>query len=151
LPKLDGLVVGELIGFTNNLEPLVQCRGNPLEAPLPARAILDLDADAIGREVVLMFEGGDATRPVVLGILRDRLQPSSARVVSTPATLGSAGFEAEIDGERLEIRAKREIAIRVGKASIVLTHDGKVLIRGEYLLSRSSGPNRIRGGSVELN
>ena len=28
---------------------------------------------------------------------------------------------------------------------------GKVLIRGAYLLSRSSGVNRIKGGSVQIN
>ena len=29
--------------------------------------------------------------------------------------------------------------------------EGKVLIRGTYLLSRSSGVNRIKGGSVQIN
>ena len=41
--------------------------------------------------------------------------------------------------------------LRCGKASITLTRAGKVLIRGAYLLSRSSGVNRIKGGSVQIN
>ncbi|XXT19888.1 hypothetical protein WME94_57670 [Sorangium sp. So ce429] len=28
---------------------------------------------------------------------------------------------------------------------------GKILIRGEYLLVRASGVNRIQGGSVQIN
>ena len=35
--------------------------------------------------------------------------------------------------------------------NIMLTRAGKVLIRGAYLLSRSSGANRIKGGSVQIN
>ncbi|MEW5071937.1 hypothetical protein AB1P14_09365, partial [Pseudomonas aeruginosa] len=38
-----------------------------------------------------------------------------------------------------------------GKASITLTRAGKVIIRGAYLSSRSTGVNRIKGGSVQIN
>jgi hypothetical protein len=33
----------------------------------------------------------------------------------------------------------------------MLSSDGKITTRGTYLLSRSSGVNRIQGGSIELN
>ena len=49
------------------------------------------------------------------------------------------------------LTAEREIELRCGKSSLVLTRAGKVLIRGAYLLSRSSGVNRIKGGSVQIN
>jgi len=149
LPKLDGLVIGKLTAFTDTGELLVQYAGNPLGAPHRARSLAVLDADAIGRQVALLFEGGDAARPVVLGVIQDPTQSALAGRAAFPSQ--PSALEVDVDGERLEIRAKREISICVGKASITLTHEGKVLIRGEYLLSRSSGPNRIRGGSVELN
>jgi hypothetical protein len=41
--------------------------------------------------------------------------------------------------------------LRCGQASVTLTKAGKVLIRGTYVSSRSSGVNRIKGGSVQLN
>jgi hypothetical protein len=41
--------------------------------------------------------------------------------------------------------------LHCGKASITLTRAGKVIIRGEYVLARSSGVNRIVGGSVQIN
>jgi hypothetical protein len=49
------------------------------------------------------------------------------------------------------VSAKEELVLRCGKASITLTKAGKVMIKGSYLLSRSSGVNRIKGGSVQLN
>jgi hypothetical protein len=63
----------------------------------------------------------------------------------------SLSAQAEIDGERLELKSEREIVLRCGKASITLTRDGKILIRGTYLLNRSVGTNRIQGGSVQIN
>lgn len=49
------------------------------------------------------------------------------------------------------VSAKEQLVLRCGKASITLTKAGKVLIKGSYVLSRSSGVNRIKGGSVQLN
>jgi len=59
--------------------------------------------------------------------------------------------EVDADGERLVVTAKEQIVLRCGKASITLTKAGKVLIQGAYVSSRSSGVNRIKGGSVQLN
>ncbi len=49
------------------------------------------------------------------------------------------------------VNAKEQLVLRCGKASITLTRAGKILIKGSYVLSRSSGVNRIKGGSVQLN
>ena len=59
--------------------------------------------------------------------------------------------QARVDGERVEIEGKREITLRCGKASITLTAAGKIILRGAYILSRSTGVNKIKGGSVQLN
>jgi hypothetical protein len=59
--------------------------------------------------------------------------------------------EVDADGERMIVSAKEQVVLRCGKASITLTKAGKVLIQGSYVLSRSSGVNRIKGGSVQLN
>lgn len=41
--------------------------------------------------------------------------------------------------------------LRCGKASITLTRSGKIILRGTYISSRSSGVIRIKGGSVQIN
>jgi hypothetical protein len=51
----------------------------------------------------------------------------------------------------VSFEAGKEIVLRCGDASITLTRAGKILIKGAYVLSRSSGVNRIQGGAVEIN
>jgi hypothetical protein len=53
--------------------------------------------------------------------------------------------------ERLTFTAAREIVLQCGRASIVLTRAGKVLVRGAYVSLRSSGMQRITGASVQIN
>jgi hypothetical protein len=62
-----------------------------------------------------------------------------------------AQVEVQADGERLLLDARTQLVLRCGKASITLTREGKVLIQGSYISSRSSGVNRVKGGSVQLN
>jgi len=56
-----------------------------------------------------------------------------------------------IDGKKITFSAKEKIVLKCGESSITLTKAGKILIRGKYLLNRSTGVNRIMGGSVQVN
>lgn len=142
--KIDGVVVGNVVGFKDNgATPLVIYPNQPGTAAIAARAILDLQGEHVGRDVVLMFESGDAMRPIVMGWVRTE---KNWRIPEEPGQV-----EVDADGERLVVTAKERIVLRCGKASITLTKAGKVLIEGSYLLSRSAGVNRIKGGSVQLN
>jgi len=60
-------------------------------------------------------------------------------------------MEVLADGESIRINGQKEIVLRCGLASITLTRDGKILLRGAYVQSRSSGVNRIKGASVQIN
>jgi hypothetical protein len=104
----------------------------------------------MGREVALLFEAGNPRKPIIMGLIQhpEKLPASAAEGIRREA---GNPVDAEVDGERLLFTAKKEIVLRCGKASITLTRAGKILIRGAYLLSRSSGVNRIKGGSVQIN
>ncbi|MFN2563838.1 MAG: hypothetical protein ABR499_02345 [Gemmatimonadaceae bacterium] len=53
--------------------------------------------------------------------------------------------------EQLVVSAAQQITLRCGESSITLTAAGKIIIRGKYIVSRSSGVQRIKGGSVQIN
>lgn len=148
--RLDGVVIGTLVGLKDSGTPLIDFLSNPTGSQVPARSTVTLSAKDVGRRVALMFEGGDSRKPIVMGLIQypEENQSDSLRIISNePQNL----LEVQVDGERLVLTAKHEIVLRCGKASITLTRAGKVLIHGEYLLSRSSGVNRIKGGSVQIN
>jgi hypothetical protein len=60
-------------------------------------------------------------------------------------------LSATVDGKQVVLEAKDEIVLRCGQASITLRRNGRIVIRGTYVETRSSGVNRIKGGSVQIN
>jgi hypothetical protein len=139
------VTIGELLAITDDgSTPLVSYPGQAGTTALRALTVVDLHGAHIGRQIVLMFEEGDAARPIVMGVLQGGMgtaleHPSAAQV------------EVDADGERMILSAREQLVLRCGKASITLTKAGKVLIEGSYVLSRATGVNRIKGGSVQLN
>lgn len=134
--RVDGIVLGRVTSVDDSGTVHVAFAGSPEEG-FAARSMVLLREDDRGHEVALMFEGGDPKRPVVMG-----------KMVSP---LAAGDTEATADGRRVEIDAEEEIVLRCGEASLTLTRAGKIILRGAYVLSRSSGVNRIQGGSVEIN
>jgi hypothetical protein len=56
-----------------------------------------------------------------------------------------------IDRQRIVLSAQQEVVLRCGKASITLTTDGRIAIRGADIVSTAGRVNRIRGGAVKIN
>ncbi|RMI00751.1 MAG: hypothetical protein D6681_11200, partial [Calditrichaeota bacterium] len=124
---------------------------NPGDSPVKACSAVVFQQNDLGREVALVFEKGDPQKPIIVGPLCHPEKASQPISENGRAAEADSPVEACVDGHRITITAKKEIVLRCGKASITLTHAGKILIRGKYVLSRSSGVNRIKGGSVQIN
>jgi hypothetical protein len=138
------VVVGELLALTEDTRmPLVRYAGQPAGQAVTARTTIDLHGRHIGQPVLLVFENGDPKLPIVTGVIRGKL--------GWPTEPAPEQVEVDVDGQRMIVSAREQLVLRCGKASITLTKAGKVLIEGSYLLSRSSGVNKIKGGSVQLN
>ena len=138
-------VIGRLHGFDLLDQPLVGdvplCPGQVLAA----RTTVSLRRDMIGGEVVIWFDGSAARVPIIMGVLEARGGPVGDEAPPPP------GFVVQADGERYLIQAEREIVLRCGDASITLTRAGKVIIKGNYILSRSAGYNKIKGAAIDIN
>jgi Domain of unknown function (DUF6484) len=140
----NGAVIGVLIGFQDEgRTPLVIFPGQVADVATPARSTHDVHGAHIGRDVVLVFEGADPRRPIIVGLVQ---RPDGA-----PLSRQDVRAEVDIDGQRTIVSAKEQLVLRCGAASITLTRAGKVLIQGTYVSNRSSGVMRIKGGSVQLN
>lgn len=136
-PRANDIVIGQLCALEPGGQPAVAWPGGP-ETLTPAASLAPVNAADIGRSVALGFPAG-AAQPLILGFV---WQPSAP---SRPA------LHAEVDGEHLEIQAAQSITLRCGEASITLTADGQVLMRGTYVSSHSSGTQRIKGAAVRIN
>ena len=143
IPALPAAVTARFHGFDLDDRPLVAgVPGLPGEI-VTARSAVPLLRSQIDSTVVLVFERGDARRPIIVGVLQDE---RAAAAGDRPREVA-----VQADDERLVVSAEREIVLRCGEASITLTRAGKVLIRGKYVVSRSTGYNKIKGAAVDIN
>jgi hypothetical protein len=138
------VVIGRIAGVSIGGAPVVDFPGNPAGQPVIALATSRYDLVSIGEAVALMFLAGDRAKPLAIGLVA---QPNGVELGDPAPTAPNQGEPPE----RLILTATREIIMQCGRASIVLTGAGKVLIRGAHLSLRSSGMHRIIGASVQIN
>jgi hypothetical protein len=139
LTQVPGVVSGEIIGVDAAGRPLVGWNGI---AAVAAQAVWTSNAppwDCIGARVLIGFVNGDESQPIVLGLLEP------------PRTQERTDARAEKTPDILRVHAGRELVIECGEAKISLRKDGRIEIRGTHLISRSSGPNKMKGASVFIN
>jgi Domain of unknown function (DUF6484) len=147
--RVRGHLVGSVVG-RDERGLLVDYPGNP-HGPLVARATVpDTRAPASASAapaVLLVFEHERSDRPIVVGWIERspvvRVDPGDART--------GARLEALVDGRRVVLDAEDEIVLQCGEASITLRRNGRIVIRGAYVETRSRGVNRIKGGTVQIN
>ncbi len=140
LEPIVGALVGRVVECDVRGRVFVDHPKNPRSTGLLATTNVELGPEDVGAPVTLLFEEGDPRQPIII-----------ARVWQRPSAPRPSKVAVKVDGDRLEIAGDREIVLRCGKASITLTRAGKVLIRGTYLLQTSSGANKIKGASVQIN
>lgn len=155
--ELDGVpgvlapCTGRIVGSEPSGAILVDFGSGPRVARLMASAAhVDLSSSEMrGREVLVVFDNGDHRRPIIIGLLADPLDELFE--VHMPEEHTGMLRTVAIDGRRLTIEAQDEIVLKCGKGSITLRKNGKIIIKGTHLLSRSSGPVRVKGARVNIN
>ncbi len=158
------VVIGTVSSISEEGQPVVEYMVNGAIRAANAITTQLISPDSIGRQVALMFVNADAAQPIVMGMIKSPLDAAIETFeISAPSEhdqkiddLPDSGRDEEskelnVDGKRVVIEGKEEVVLKCGNSSITLTKQGKILIRGKYLVSRSSGVNRILGGSVQVN
>lgn len=160
------VIIGELVQISALGEPMVNFTLNRSGHPLISISTIAVTRKQLGRKVVLMFQEGELSKPIIIGFVHSPLhemienfeltttqnesEQTDEGVDHSPA-LDLAKTTTVVDGKKVQIEAHEEIVLKCGEASITLTKAGKIMIRGKYLLNRSTGVNRILGGSVQVN
>ncbi len=99
--------------------------------------------------VVIIFEDGDSMLPIIIGVIRDKILPVKLNEgLEVPVERPKEGL---IDGKTIVFNAEDKIALKCGKSSITLQKNGKVLIKGTQITSRSSGSQKIKGSVISMN
>ena len=162
------IIIGVFVGLNKHGKPLVNFAYNVSNRAITAITSVVLNQKQTNRQVALMFEEGDIKKPIIMGVIHNQLDDilenyeftelENENEINTEIAadknkdkLPSKTEDAFLDGKRVVLEGKEEIVLKCGEASITLTKAGKILIRGKYLLNRSSGVNRIMGGSVQVN
>jgi hypothetical protein len=148
-----GSRVGEIVEITKDGIALVDYPGNPT-GPIAARSVVDAPSKHLKHSqesipVLLAFENGDPTLPIIVGIIHRTLYPKTlSQEIALPI---ERPRDAIIDGKKIVFDAKEEIVLRCGKSSVTLKKDGKVVVKGTQIISRASASNKIKGASVRIN
>lgn len=172
------ILLGTLAAIDSQGQPQVSFAGMNSQGAVTALATVAVSQQHIGRQVALLFANGDFRKPVIMGVVHSPLndllenfsilhnievassEVAAVELVDEDPFAGKPVVALErpapletmhVDGKRVVIEGQEEIVLSCGESSITLTKAGKILIRGKYLLSRSSGVNRILGGSVQVN
>jgi hypothetical protein len=143
-PLTTGVFLADVTAFDLQGRPVIQYHTELRGERLIARSTVRLLSAQPGCQVVVMCEGGDLRRPIVMGVLQEPSRADTPSVIASPVSI-------DADGKRQVITAEREIVLRCGEASITLTRAGKVILKGTYVVSRSSGYNKIKGAVVDIN
>lgn len=170
VPKGE-VVIGTISGLSEKGYPVVSFSilGRTIVS-VEATTTLSLTTREIGRQAALLFIESKIDKPVVVGLIHSPLDMLLESYQETGIDLEVArevekddnarddtdeplhAFDdVTIDGKKVHIEAQEEIVFKCGESSITMTRAGKITIRGKYILNRSSGVNRILGGSVQVN
>ena len=150
--EVGSFCVGQIVHITKEGRALVDYSGNQ-GGPVEARSVIDEKSNQDNHcqediPVLLVFENGDPTLPIIVGIVRKTLYP--------PTSLKEVAFvkrpqEAILDGRKVALDAKEEIVLKCGKSSVTLRKNGKIVVKGTQIVSRASETNKIKGASIRIN
>lgn len=147
-PPASEAVLGHLAGIDADGRVLFRPEGS--ETAVPVAIALEIPDGTLvkaarnGRAAMVLRTTDPQPRWVLTGLVRERVG-AKARAA------GPGELEVKVDGETVRIEAQRSIELSCGKSSLVLRADGRVVLSGVYVVTKSNGPLKIKGATIALN
>jgi len=145
---LTGLQIrrGRIVALSNEGEIMVE--GDSEGLPLPCE-FLRTGAGALPElnpgDAVLYALDEIATRGYVLGVIQKYRE-------NAQGTNGNLALpHPQQDFREIKFNAKEKIELRCGQSVLLLNKDGKIVVKGTSITSRASGPQKIKGATVQIN
>ncbi len=84
----------------------------------------------------------DENKGYILGVIQPYLAPDGQ---------DDQKDEKKIDPKQLNLKAVESIELTCGESMLSMDKNGKIVLRGADITTRSSGPNKIKGATIRLN
>jgi Domain of unknown function (DUF6484) len=152
LPNASAVVLGTLVAFDSQGHPLVSWPGQGDAASSQASqatSLVALAPEQLGQTVALSFPSS-SVQPLILGVVWQPPSPTASHQ-HQDIQAEADGEIYDLQGQHVQLEGQESVTLRCGKASITLTADGQILLRGAYINSHSSGTQRIKGAAVRIN
>ncbi len=161
---IDELAVkkGKIVGFEQ--EGMILVRAEGCETLLPCHFIRatagPLPQLKIGDAVLCIIEPGHE-HGYIIGIIEiyrhgHHITDEKSEIMSSPdrdvqIELPGKPQNVRVNGKKVFIAADDELHLKCGKGTIIINRQGKIVVRGTEVVSRSSGTNKIKGAAVGIN
>ncbi len=138
--RMDGVLVAHVLEKSSRGQALLHI---PYlnQRDVSATLICAPELIAPGMEVAIMFAQGNPDAPLILGPFL--CQPKAPDV--------AVEVRCDDETQHLVLQAQQELELRCGEAAIILSADGQIEFRGNYITSHARSTQRIMGGSVNIN
>jgi len=150
-PSSSDVVLGIFVGFNQQHQPLVVFAHSPQDtAKIAMNTVATLGPEHVGKQVALLFVNGDLHQPIIMGVI---CSPDDIKAnVRAAAALPTPNVADPTDEPKhLKLSAQDSIELQCGNASLTLNRTGKILLRGQYIASRSAGMNIVKGSTIKIN
>ena len=153
---------GHITGFDKDGTILV--KSPELETPLPCYYVRNSEGERAQlntNDSVLFIIDANKKSGYIMGLI-EPYYPHLEKIIEEIHTRDYPKDQVEVEvpgklervrvnGRKILIEADEEIQLKCGKGVITVDNNGKIIVKGTHLLSRSSGPQRIKGASVSIN
>ncbi len=125
--QLPATYIATMVEIDSEGYPVVEYQGRNYLA----ESLVPIADDHLGVQCALAFINGEASRPLILGIL---WKPNVSSVL-----------------DKHVLKAQESIILECGRSSLEMQSDGSVRLKGVTVTTQAYGSNRVKGAAVKIN